>query len=74
MYIMAKLPDGMDDMLFAETLIEKYGVAIIPGVFVGLPGLIRVCYSNLPVEDCKVAAGRLKNGILALCDKTSMRN
>ena len=74
MYIMAKLPDGMDDMLFAETLIEKYGVAIIPGVFVGLPGWIRVCYSNLPVEDCKVAAGRLKNGILALCDKTSMRN
>lgn len=74
MYIMAKLPDGMDDMVFAETLIEKYGVAIIPGVFVGLPGWIRVCYSNLPVEDCKVAAGRLKNGILDLCNDTSIRH
>jgi Aspartate/tyrosine/aromatic aminotransferase len=67
MYIMGKLPDGMDDLVFAERLIEKYGVAVIPGNFCGLPGWIRVCYSNLPFEDCKVAASRLKSGILDLC-------
>lgn len=67
MYIMGKLPDGMDDLVFAERLIEKYGVAVIPGNFCGLPGWIRVCYSNLPFEDCKIAASRLKSGILDLC-------
>lgn len=68
MYIMAKLPDGFDDMVFAETLIEKYGIAVIPGKFVGSPGWIRVCYSNLPPEDCKIAAQRLKRGIVDICD------
>jgi aspartate/methionine/tyrosine aminotransferase len=67
MYVMGKLPDGMDDLVFAERLIEKYGVAVIPGKFCGLPGWIRVCYSNLPMQECKVAASRLKNGILDLC-------
>ena len=30
-------------------------------------GWIRVCYSNLPPEKCKVAASRLADGIRDLC-------
>ena len=66
MYVMGKLPDNMDDQEFASSLVEYYGVAVIPGSFCGLPGWIRVCYSNLPPNDCKVAAARLKKGILEL--------
>lgn len=66
MYVMGKLPDGVDDQVFASSLVEHHGVAVIPGSFCGLPGWIRVCYSNLPPEDCKVAAARLKRGIMEL--------
>lgn len=66
MYVMGKLPDGVDDREFASSLVEHYGVAVIPGSFCGLPGWIRVCYSNLPPDDCKLAASRLKKGILEL--------
>ncbi|KAL9190413.1 hypothetical protein ACHAXT_007624 [Thalassiosira profunda] len=69
MYVMGKLPDGADDQNFASSLVEDYGVAVIPGSFCGLPGWIRVCYSNLPPEDCKIAAARLKKGILQLTVK-----
>ena len=44
MYVMAKLPDGLNDKTIADSLVEKYGVAIIPGSFCGFPGWIRVCY------------------------------
>lgn len=63
MYVMGKLPNGIDDKEFASSLIEHYGVAVIPGSFCGLPGWIRVCYSNLPPDQCKIAAARLKKGI-----------
>jgi len=66
MYVMGKLPNGVDDQDFASSLVEKYGVAVIPGSFCGYPGWIRVCYSNLPPDDCKLAAARLKEGILKL--------
>jgi len=68
MYIMAKLPDGMDDQEVARQLVEGYGVAIIPGSFCGFPGWIRVCYSNLPPKECQVAAKRLADGIEDLCN------
>ena len=51
---------------FASSLVEHYGVAVIPGSFCGLPGWIRVCYSNLPPDDCIIAATRLKKGIFEL--------
>ena len=71
MYVMGRLPEGTDDGEFASRLIERHGVAVIPGSFCGLPGWIRVCYSNLPPDMCKIAAGRLKRGILELtADKT----
>ena len=71
MYVMGKLPEGTDDREFASGLIERHGVAVIPGSFCGLPGWIRVCYSNLPPDMCKIAARRLKGGIVELtADKT----
>ena len=67
MYVMAKLPDGLDDRAVAEDLVEKHGIAIIPGSFCGLPGWVRVCYSNLDPEKCKEAAARLKGGVEKIC-------
>ncbi|KAL7507371.1 hypothetical protein ACHAXN_004569 [Cyclotella atomus] len=67
MYVMGKLPDGVNDKEYASKLIELYGVAVIPGSFCGYPGWLRVCYSNLPRDQCKVAAMRLKKGLTELC-------
>mmetsp|Transcript_14448 Transcript_14448/g.22289 ORF Transcript_14448/g.22289 Transcript_14448/m.22289 type:complete len:508 (-) Transcript_14448:1168-2691(-) len=69
MYVMGKLPDSTDDKQFASSLVEHFGVAVIPGSFCGYPGWIRVCYSNLPPELCLEAASRLKRGILELSKK-----
>ena len=67
MYVMAKLPEGMDDKQLANDLVERYGVAVIPGSFCGYPTWIRVCYSNLPPKKCTDAANRLAEGIRELC-------
>jgi len=67
MYVMAKLPPGLDDLEVGKMFVEKYGIAIIPGSFCGFPGWIRVCYSNLSPQDCIIAAGRLEKGINNLC-------
>ena len=69
MYVMAKIPDGLDDQDFANMLVEEYGVAVIPGSFCGFPGWIRVCYSNLPPDKCLDAASRLASGIKEICAK-----
>ena len=68
MYLMGKLDDTTDDEAFARILVEKYGVAVIPGSFCGFPGWIRVCYANLPPEKCKQAAERLSRGLQELLE------
>lgn len=70
MYVMGKLPNSIDDKQFASSLVEHFGVAVIPGSFCGYPGWIRVCYSNLPPHLCLEAATRLKRGILELTKNT----
>lgn len=41
MYVMAKLPDGMeDDEAVAEQLVDFFGIAVIPGSFCGFPGYV----------------------------------
>lgn len=68
MYVMGKLPkDRNDDQEVARSFVKDHGVAVIPGTFCGFPGWIRVCYSNLPPEQCIKAADRLANGIKKLC-------
>ena len=71
MYLMGKLPEGTDDQEFARTLVRDHGVAVIPGSFCAYPGWIRVCYSNLPPKECKMAAKRLEEGIQKLCGSPS---
>ncbi|KAL7581132.1 hypothetical protein ACA910_005931 [Epithemia clementina (nom. ined.)] len=73
MYVMGKLPLGendkiMDDQEFASLLVKDFGVAVIPGSFCGFPGWIRVCYANLPPEQCLRAAERLADGLRTLID------
>eukprot|EP00586_Coscinodiscus_wailesii_P014827 CAMPEP_0172501526 /NCGR_PEP_ID=MMETSP1066-20121228/150644_1 /TAXON_ID=671091 /ORGANISM="Coscinodiscus wailesii, Strain CCMP2513" /LENGTH=447 /DNA_ID=CAMNT_0013276339 /DNA_START=196 /DNA_END=1539 /DNA_ORIENTATION=+ len=63
MYVMAELPAGMNDEEAAEMLVEKFGVAVIPGSFCGFPGWLRISYSNLPPAECILAAARLAEGI-----------
>ena len=70
MYVMGQLPeDNNKDQEVARWLVEEFGVAVIPGSFCGFPGWIRVCYSNLPPEECQIAAERLAAGIREICNK-----
>jgi aspartate/methionine/tyrosine aminotransferase len=38
MYVMGKLPDGINDQEAARMLVKQYGVAVIPGSYCGFPG------------------------------------
>lgn len=68
-YLWAKLPEGCeDDRAAVSWLIEKFGVAVIPGSASGCPGHIRVSFANLPKEKYEVAAKRLKRGLTELVE------
>ena len=56
----------MDDVEICRLLVQRYGIAIIPGTFCGLPGWVRVCYANLHPNQTKIAAKRLKHGLRQL--------
>jgi aspartate/methionine/tyrosine aminotransferase len=72
MYVMGKLPEHLtDDQDTARRLVRDFGVAVIPGSFCGFPGWVRVCYSNLPPEKCKLAAARLAEGLETICSSTT---
>jgi len=73
MYLMGKLPNGIDDKDATKMLIEKYGVAVIPGSFCGYPGWIRVCYTNLSPPECALAASRLAEGINILVHENKIQ-
>lgn len=75
MYVMGKLPkDKNDDQAAARFLVKDHGVAVIPGTYCGFPGWIRVCYSNLPPEQCQEAAQRLARGISDLVEQSQCDN
>ena len=68
-YLVARLPPhAADDVAAVRTLAEEHGVALIPGSACGAPGHIRVCYANLPLEQTREAAARLRRGLQALVD------
>ena len=71
-YLFCKLPDAdgrpMDDLAVVQWLTDKHGVAIIPGSACGMPGSIRVCYANLPLEKTREAAARLRAGLAELVE------
>ena len=74
MYYMAQLPNDVNianDIDVAERLIQQYGIAVIPGTFCGAPGWIRICYANLPPDQCTIAAQRLQHGLQSMFGTTS---
>ena len=74
LYLMVRLPpragssDGepVDDEAVVEWLAREHGVCVIPGAACGAPGSIRVCFANLPPEQCAEAAQRLEKGLQEL--------
>jgi katanin p60 ATPase-containing subunit A1 len=63
-YLFCKLPDGAgDDVAVVRWLTARHGVATIPGSACGAPGHFRVCYANLPLEQTREAAARLRAGL-----------
>ena len=64
----------MDDVEICRLLVQRYGIAIIPGTFCGFKGWIRVCYANLHPNITKVAAKRLKHGLRQLIAEQQNEN
>jgi len=64
-YLLVKLPVE-DDLRAVEWLNDKHKVCVIPGSACGAPGVVRVCYANLPPDRCKEAAARLQAGLAEL--------
>lgn len=54
------------DWNLAERLVLEHRIAVIPGSSCGMPDWIRVCYANLPKEQCEDAAKRLQEGLSAI--------
>jgi len=66
-YLFCKLPAGVeDDMAAVRYLVDTHGVCLIPGSACGMPGHVRVCYANLPLEKTREAAKRLRAGLEAI--------
>lgn len=64
-YLWAKLPHGnaYDDFEVVRWLINKHGVAVIPGSACGSSGNLRISFGGLTENDCRAAAERLKKGL-----------
>ncbi len=58
--LLENLPDIADDLAFAEFLIEKAGVALVPGTAFGCPGHIRISIAT-SMENLENALSRIKN-------------
>ena len=64
---MTTLPDARDDEAIVEWLVERHGVAVIPGTAHGLPGTVRVCFANLDGDACEDAYERLRFACCKAC-------
>ncbi|XP_043724771.1 aromatic aminotransferase ISS1-like [Telopea speciosissima] len=62
-YLWARLPEKYSDEEVVRWLVQKHGVAVIPGSASGGPGYIRLSFGGLIEADCKEAAGRLQKGL-----------
>ncbi len=57
--LLENLPDIADDLAYAEFLIEKAGVALVPGTAFGCPGHIRISIAT-SMENLENALSRIK--------------
>ena len=63
-YFWTKLPDRFqDDRVVVKWLIDRHGVAVIPGSASGGKGHIRIAFGNLGEDKYRKAASRLKSGL-----------
>uniref|UniRef100_A0A7S0LII8 Aminotransferase class I/classII large domain-containing protein n=1 Tax=Coccolithus braarudii TaxID=221442 RepID=A0A7S0LII8_9EUKA len=62
-YLFCKLPGDLDDLEAVRWLTNTHGVCLIPGSSCGMPGHVRVCYANLPLQATREAASRLHAGL-----------
>ena len=65
-YALVSVGNAMDDWRVCERLIGEFGVAVVPGSAFGSPGVLRVCYANLPLDSTREAAARLERGLRAV--------
>lgn len=66
-YLFAKLPDKyQDDFEVVRWLARKHGVVVIPGSACGSPGNLRISFGGLREEETRMAAERLKKGLIEL--------
>lgn len=69
-YLMVRLPPScQDDIKVVEWLSNAHKVCAIPGSACGAPGMLRLCYANLPAEKLLEAAQRLEAGLRELADR-----
>mmetsp|Transcript_3047 Transcript_3047/g.5771 ORF Transcript_3047/g.5771 Transcript_3047/m.5771 type:complete len:432 (+) Transcript_3047:53-1348(+) len=72
-YMWMRLPeDCPDDKKVVEWLVNKHGVCVIPGSACGMPGYLRVAFSNNAEDACAAAAARLERGLHQLVTDRSM--
>ena len=65
-YFMARLPTGLSSLKVVQYLAHEHGVVVIPGAGFGADDRIRVSFSNLTTEECRLACERLNKGLEAL--------
>lgn len=56
----------VDDYFVVQQLVERFGVAVLPGAACGMDGWIRVSFANLPKDVCLEASSRLRLGLATL--------
>jgi aromatic aminotransferase len=66
LYFLVTLPPGVHDHDAVQFLCMKFRVLVVPCSESGLPSTIRVSYGNLMPAQIRIAAGRLRRGLLAL--------
>lgn len=69
-YVWARLPNEFqDDKAVVKWLVERHGVAVIPGSASGVPGHLRIAFGNVDNDKCRLATERLKTGLQELTSK-----
>jgi aspartate aminotransferase len=58
-YVFPGIPEGSDDVEFSGGLLDKAGVALVPGSAFGMPGHVRISYA-ISMEQIESGLGRIR--------------